>query len=385
MVVSSRLVSKPGSQANSPARYPNLYNEGDKFTVWANNYTRVLQSAQLFLHGYLGTNASLGTVVSVTGKGFPSHLGDTLAPSDMCPSFKDDSDAQQAAFVATWLPAFKKRLARYIQGSLNLDDSMYQGFPYLCGFESQIRGRLSPFCDTFTEAELAAYEYTQDLRYYYGVGPAASVASKMMVPFLHALVDRFVKGPGEVGKGFNGEQFDVPKLLMSFLNDGQLVELAVASGVFDGVGDLPTDRIDQDRLWRSSNISPMRGTIAFERLNCIVSGTNGTSAATTTTARRTCRPRHTSTPTTPAQQGSRNETFIRIRLNKAVYPLPSCQDGPGKSCSVRKYSSYLADKLAKMGSFADICNATQPGTPTTVLGASFFTNLAQDYLQPLKP
>lgn len=302
----------------------------------------------------------------------------------MCPSFTDNSDAQQAAFVATWLPAFKKRLARYIQGSLELDDSMYGGFPYLCGFESQIRGHLSPFCDTFTEAELAAYEYTQDLRYYYGVGPAANVASKMMVPFLHALVDRFVKGPGETGKGFHGEPFDVPKLLLSFLNDGQLVELAVASGAFDGVGDLPTDHIAQDRLWRSSNISPMRGTIAFERLNCIVSGTNSTSTATTTTLRRTCRPRRTSTPAI-SRQGSRNETFIRIRLNEAVYPLPSCQDGPGKSCSVRKYSSYLSDKLVKNGKFADICNATQAGTPTKVLGASFFTNLAQDHLKPLKP
>ncbi|KAH7251306.1 histidine phosphatase superfamily [Fusarium tricinctum] len=336
-------------------RYPDLYNEGEDFVVWANNYTRVLQTAQLFLHGFLGTNSTLGTVVSVTGKGMPAHLGDTLAPSDMCPTFVDDSGKQTDAWRARWLPAYIERLSKYVKGDLDLEDSQWNDFPYICGFESQITGRLSPFCETFTQKELDQYEYQQDLRYYYGVGPGAKVASKMMVPFLESLVQRFIVGPEATGTDFDGKPFKLPKLLMSFLNDGQLNQLAAATGVFDKEKPLPLDRIPKDRLWRSSNISPMRGTIAFERLNC------------------------------GAKKGQSSKQFVRILINDIVFPVPSCKDGPGKSCSLPKYHKFLKERLGKDGNFAKLCNATDPATPSKVLGASFFTNLAQSHLKPVKP
>lgn len=341
-------------RSTDTCRYPDLYNEGENFVVWANNYTRVIQTAQLFLHGFLGTNSSLGTVVSVTGKGMPAHLGDTLAPSDMCPTFVDDSSKQTEAWRSKWLPAFKKRLSQFIEGDLDLEDGQWNDFPYICGFESQITGRLSPFCNTFNQQELEQYEYQQDLRYYYGVGPATKVASKMMVPFLDALVDRFVAGPDSTGKDFDGRNFKIPKILMSFLNDGQLNELAVATGVYDNQKKLPTDRIAKDRLWRNSDISPMRGTIAFERLTC------GTTKG-------------------------RSAKYMRILVNDVVYPVPSCKDGPGRSCALSKYSKITKDRLRKNGNFAKLCNATDPATPSKVLGASFFTNLAQPHLKPVKP
>lgn len=350
--------------------------------MWANNYTRVIQTAQMFVRGYLGTNASvLGDVISVTGRGVPAHLGDTLAPSDMCPTFRDDSSAQTAAWRSVWLPPFIERLSQYIEGDLVLDDSMWNDFPYICGFESQITGSLSPFCDTFTQEELEQYEYHQDLRYYYGVGPGASVASKMMTPFLNALVERFVAGPEAEGTKADGSPFKLPKLLMSFLNDGQLNQLAAAIGVFDNQQPLPVDHIAEDRLWRSSRISPMRGTIALERLNCLVTGSNETQPTTT----RACVPRPTASGNVRRFDAARNETFVRIRVNEAVYPVPSCQSGPGKSCPLADYAKYVSDKLEANGDFVEICNATDPATPSKVLGASFFTDLAQSHLQSVKP
>lgn len=368
-----------------------MYQEGDDFYVWANNYTRVLQTAQSFVRGYLGPNSTLlGKVVSVTARGMPAHLGDTLAPSDMCPTFKDDSSVQTAAWRSIWLSPFIERLSHYIDGDLQLDDAKWNDFPYICGFESQITGRLSPFCDTFTQEELEQYEYHQDLRYYYGVGPGADVSRQMMVPFLNALIQRFVNGPEAEGVAVGGGSFKLPKLLMNFLNDGQLNQLAAAIGVFDNQTPLPTDRIAADRLWRSSRISPMRGTIAFERLNCRVSaGGNSTTPPTTTaTTSRACKPRPTAGAgaTLARRQNSttKNETFVRIRINEAVYPVPSCQDGPGKSCSVAKYAKYVSEKLEAIGSFAELCNATDPATPKKVLGASFLTNLDQDHLRVLE-
>lgn len=68
--------------------YPQLYSEGDDFYVWANNYTRVIQTAKFFVQGFLGfTAAQSGTVVSVTSKGFDGAIGNSLAPSDQCPNF----------------------------------------------------------------------------------------------------------------------------------------------------------------------------------------------------------------------------------------------------------------------------------------------------------
>ncbi|KAG6010182.1 hypothetical protein E4U21_007659 [Claviceps maximensis] len=363
-------------------RYPKLYREGRDFYVWANNYTRVLQSAQAFVRGYMGANTSLhGHIVSVTSRGMPAHLGDTLAPSDMCPSFSDESDHQQDVWRSQWLSDFIKRQSEFISGSLELQDSQWADFPYICGFESQITGFLSPFCNTFTDTELAQYEYLQDIRYYYGVGPAANVSSKMMVPFLTAMMGMFQHGPGIRGRNIVGGRTDfrVPDLLTSFLNDGQLNQLVVASGIFDQEPQLPLDHMRNDRLWRSSHISPMRGTIAFERIHCTNQVRAPEAVDSTSVSKREDQSAGGSAVTRPG-----NESFVRILLNDAVYPVPGCQDGPGRSCPVEEYIAYLSRKLEKNGHFADICNATDVATPKMILGASFFTNLAQKHVQVLK-
>ncbi|KAG5987384.1 hypothetical protein E4U43_005088 [Claviceps pusilla] len=380
-------LSRPDVQIGhlSPTGYKELHDlgftlrarEGQDFYVWANNYTRVLQSAQAFVRGYIGTNSSLhGHIVSVTSRGSPAHLGDTLAPSDMCPSFRDESDHQQNVWRSQWLPGFVKRQAEFISGSLDLDDSQWADFPYICGFESQITGFLSPFCNTFTDTELAQYEYLQDLRYYYGVGPAANVSSKMMVPFLRSVMDILQRGPGIRGRNVvEGTDFPVPDLLTSFLNDGQLNQLVVASGIFDEEPQLPIEHMRKDRLWRSSRISPMRGTIAFERLRCTIKVQTPEAVGTS---------QHEVSSSAFAEPRHRNESFVRILLNDAVYPVPSCQNGPGRSCPLDGYIAILSRKLEQNGNFADICNVTDPAAPKVVLGASFFTNLAQTHLQILQ-
>ncbi|TDZ14109.1 Acid phosphatase PHO12 [Colletotrichum orbiculare MAFF 240422] len=216
-------------------RYPDLYQEGDEFMVWANNYSRVIQTAKLFVQGYLGTNATvLGDIVSVTSRGFPGGIGDSLAPSDMCPAFEDTEGGDHVSeWNSIYIPPILERLQSLIQGNLTLVPNDVSQISYLCGYESQITGRLSPWCDIFTDDEFLQYEYFQDLRYYYGVGPGTDVPSKMMTPYLGSLMDLFGEGPSVTGKRADGSSFQLPKLIMSFLNDGQLNQLVTASGVFD--------------------------------------------------------------------------------------------------------------------------------------------------------
>ncbi|KAB5550958.1 histidine acid phosphatase, partial [Coniochaeta sp. 2T2.1] len=369
-------------------RYPTLYNEGDPFVVWSNNYTRVLQTAQTFVRGYLGQQSAstLGSVVAVTSKGFPANIGDTLAPSDMCPLFSDDEGATYTKkWNAIWVPPVQKRLQALISGNLTLTEGDVTQIPYLCGFESQITGRLSPWCDVFTDEELRQYEYFNDLRYYYGVGPGTKLQQTMMTPYLDALVKLMVKGPGIKGKSSDGvSEFAVPNLLMSFLNDGQLTELLSASGIFDEQASLDPEGMDPDRLWRGSRFVTMRGTLAFERLTCSASSSTPPSTTTTTPPASTktgCKPR----PTPTGAPGSESGTFVRLRLNDAVYKLPGCSGGPGQSCPMGEYANYVAKKLARQGGFIENCNVTVAGAPTKVKGASFFTDLSSPWLGIVKP
>ena len=301
-------------------------------------------------------------------------------------------------------------------------------FPYLCGFESQITGILSPFCSIFTDDELKNYQYRQDLRYYYGAGPGTDLNSKMMLPFLSGVVDLIAKGPGQNGTAADGSSFAVPKLLTAFANDGQMTSLVANLGVFDDQTTLSATAIPA--IWRyvSSRFISMRGTVAFERYTCAAAktsttastlvavptkacnrdncfrqmlqseekvkefcGTYTTAVVTATTALPTfvtacagspsrvssaCSCIATATPTpTPT-------VFVRILLNDAVYPLPGCQDGPGKTCAMGDYKKYVNKKLADAGDLKAKCNATLNGA---MGGARFFTDLRGAYLAVVKP
>lgn len=277
-----------------------------------------------------------------------------------------------------YIPPIQERLEALIEGNFTFESTDISQMPYLCGFESQITGRLSPWCNIFTDYELQQYEYAQDIRYWYGLGPGTDLEQTMMMPYLNALVGLLQDGPGINGTAANGSTFTLPKLLMTFLNDGQLVELVTASGVFDNETALSGSEITEDRLFIASHFVSMRGTIAFERLNCLVDGGSSNSTSNSSTGPQ-LKSRFTNSTS------SANATYVRIKLNDAVYPVPSCQDGPGKSCLLSDYAEYISDKYAAEGNWAENCNVTTPGAPTVVQGASFYTDLTSPFLQELPP
>jgi acid phosphatase len=265
-----------------------------------------------------------------------------------------------------YLPPITDRLNALLNGNLNFTTTDVSIFPYLCGFESQITGTLSPWCSIFTNTELRQYEYAQDLRYYYGIGDGVDLPSKMMLPFLNSLVGLLSDGPGQTGKAANGSGFAVPDLITAFLNDGQITELVAATGVMSDQSPLSGSRIPSAWKYIASRFVSMRGTVAFERLECQV-----------------------------PNEGLRNvdvknETYIRILLNDAVYPLPSCKDGPGESCALSEYQGITSKKLAAAGNLRTWCNVTSAvlsanGNGTSGKGASFFTDLGGDWLASVSP
>jgi acid phosphatase len=94
----------------------------------------------------------------------------------------------------------------------------------------------------------------------------------------------------------------------------------------------------------------MRGTIGFERLNC---GSKG--------------------------------LFMRIKLNDAVYEVPKCKGGPGKSCELSKYQGLVAKKSAAFGDFEKACNITNSVVPVGQDKTTFLTNLGLPFEYMVKP
>ncbi|KAI7970223.1 hypothetical protein EIK77_008450 [Talaromyces pinophilus] len=373
------------------ARYPDFYEDGNQFYVWANQYaspinkSRVVQTAKAFMQGYLGEFAdAYGTIVSVNSTGSVNAIGNSLGPSDACPafasgaggsSFSNDTDCMFSFYgftgydtydilvEALWTPKVMKRINALVDG-VDFTESDILQMPYLCGFESQITGRLSPWCDVFTDEELEYYEYSQDLHYYYGIGPGSTTPTNLLfLPFLNRLMQLLQAGPDQQGKGVNGSTFDIPKLIMAFLNDNQIAELTAGMGIFDsGAQDrLPIDKIAKDRIYNVANFITMRGTVAFEVLNC------------------------TSTSSSHGKKTTSYADYIRILLNDAVYTLPQCKDGPGGSCLLSEYASFISKRNAAAGNFNDYCNVTTAGHPAIVGGASFFSDLTLDFLQFVAP
>ena len=332
-------------------RYPAFYTDNQPYILWSNEYAaapRVIDSARLFARGYIGPNATTAGSVYVLNSTDPRAIANSLAASDDCPTYNDDSGGSNATTWANiYLPPIAKRLNGLITGSLNLTTDDVVQFPYLCGFETQITGTTSPWCSVFNETELQAYEYAQDIRYYYGSGPGAEKNGTLMLPFLTALVQQLIDGPNTTYTSSDGTSFTPPPLIATFTNDGQINQMASEIGVFDDQAPLPPTYIPAGQKYIASNYVTMRGTIGFERLTCS------------------------------------DQHYVRILLNDVVYPVVNCTSGPGQSCPLQQYAQIIAQKQQAAGDFVTICNInnTAPGTAKT----TFFTDLALPFEYVVKP
>ncbi|KAK5116667.1 hypothetical protein LTR62_007341 [Meristemomyces frigidus] len=338
-------------------QYPDFYTDNTPFVLWANRYQqsvfRVVDSARLFARGYLGPNATTAGSVYVLNNTDPRSIANSLAASDLCANYNDDSGGANAT---TWqniyTPPIVERINKLFTGNLNFTVSDILTFPYLCGFETQITGRTSPWCATFTEREFLDYEYAQDIRYWYGTGLGTQLEKNLMLPFLTQLVQRFVDGPNTTYPPItgNGTMFHPNPLIATFSNDGQVNQLVAATGIFDHQPQLPATHAPEDRTFRSSHFVPMRGTVTFERLNCDCG------------------------------------LFMRIKLDDEVYPVAACQSGPGSSCPLEDYQALVAEKSQAAGEFEVECGiANSSVVPIGQDKNTFLTQLGLPWEYVVKP
>ncbi|OAL24112.1 hypothetical protein AYO20_10724 [Fonsecaea nubica] len=356
-------------------RYPDLYADNSKpFILWANAFfptsPRVIDSAKLFARGFLGPNATTLGTVYVLNNTDPRGLANSLGVSDLCPAYNDTMGGSSASkWANTYLPPIVERVNNLTKpkGAVNFNTTDVAMFPLLCGFESEMSGQRSPWCDVFNEQEMQAYEYSQDLRFYYGHGPGSFKNSTFMLPFLSALVSRFTDGPKKTYTSTDGTTFTPPALIVTFTNDAQINQLVSQIGVFDDQEALPSDNIPKNQRYISSRYVTMRGTVGFERLTCTAASEKNNQSAS---------------------------QFLRVILNDVVYPVVGCDSGPGSSCPLAQYADLVAQKQTQAGTFVDACfGANQTAAKATLAAAgidgtprtTFLTDLAVPFAFKVKP
>ena len=100
---------------------------------------------------------------------------------------------------------------------------------------------------------------------------------------------------------------------------------------------MPTDSINFDRAWRTSEILPFLANIGLERLSCNASATGNAS----------------------------NADFVRALVNAAQIPLPGCTDGPDDSCPLSDFVSFVHEREELYGDFVGACGGAGNATNAT--------------------
>lgn len=124
-----------------------------------------------------------------------------------------------------------------------------------------------------------------------------------MLPVIQGVVDLLQAGPNATFINLDGEESQVGPLTVAFTHDNQINQMVSRLGIFDRQPPLQPDAMNSSRIYVSSRNNPMRGTVAFERLNC---------------------------PARPTK------LWLRLKLNDAVYRTLPLSPVPSHPCPETK-------------------------------------------------
>lgn len=206
----------------------------------------------------------------------------------------------------------------------------------LCGYETVIRG-YSPFCslNLFSQDEWLGYEYASDLKYFHNTGYGRDLSSTLGFPWVNAsfeALDKSEPGPG-TGPGSKQEKKQEKELYISFTHREVPPMVLTALGLFNNSaytgannvnGTMPLDKINYNRVWRSSEILPFLTNIAIEKMECDSFGFD-------------------------------HGVYYRVLNNGSPAPLVDCRDGPGGSCSRKGFSEFLGVRREGILGYNEAC------------------------------
>lgn len=259
-----------------------------------------------------------------------------LLPHKACSKFsKSPGTKQQRKFLKVYGKGVSHRLSPFTPDDYNLDPEDVLALQSICGYESAITGKRSPICAVFSDAEWLSYEYAWDMKYAHMVGPLNPLSNYLGFPWLLSqskLFDEIDKNPDANHNETTGWPTD-QRLFFSFTHREVPPFIATALGIFnssshEGYDEFPTTHVNHVRAWKMSDLIPFLGHVGMEKMTCVRPGNDGK---------------------------EEKQEFVRFIANTAPQPLPMCQDGPGASCSFKKFKKIIESGAEKYGDFDGVC------------------------------
>ena len=141
---------------------------------------------------------------------------------------------------------------------------------------------------------------------------------------------------------------------------------------------------NDDHTFRSSYLVAFRGYVAIERLSCDhepatqvkhVAGQVTLSPGESASAKKYIRIKVSSAPACFRLPPFSAPPLSRIpsayardkQINDAVTPVPWCDSGPGGSCPLSSFATYVEKRGATIGDFKTVCGLTSTSNATSEL------------------
>lgn len=246
---------------------------------------------------------------------------DSLTPYKGCPKYSSSFGSDQSAEYKDVYT--KPIIARFhdLAPGFNFTADDIVGMQELCGYETVIRGS-SPFCslDVFSQDDWLAFEYMNDIQYFYNTGYGNEISGVLGFPWFNASTSLLLADEAD------------QDLYVSFTHRELPPTVIVAMGLFNNSAytgannineTMPLKTLNYGRRWKSSRILPFLTNIAIEKMACDSYGYDA-------------------------------GDYVRILVNQDVQQL-SCSNGPGESCSKSAFQGFVEERGSMFGGYTEEC------------------------------
>lgn len=309
-------------------RYQQLARFVDPF-VRSSGQERVVESAVNWTSGFYSAKHERGhstepSVIIPEANGVNNTLNHVL-----CTAFENGTDSNignnaQNIWNNIWVPPIQARLNADLPGAnLSLAQTIY--VMDLCPFETVAdpNGKLSPFCNLFSESEWHQYDYYQTLGKYYGYGPGNPLGPTQGVGFTNELIARLTGRPVVDHTSTNSTLDSNPatfpvggsaQLFADFSHDNDMTGIFSAMGLYNASTNSPpplsntsVETAQQAGGYAASWTVPFAARAYVEKLRCFRS----------------------------------REEYVRVIVNDRVQPLKQCGGDELGRCTLSRFVESL--------------------------------------------
>ncbi|PKI84633.1 hypothetical protein MVES1_001878 [Malassezia vespertilionis] len=321
-----------------------------KPVIRTTSQSRMLDSARYWTLGFFGWDAPEKMHLEVLTE--DSSQNNTLAP--VCNEVYYDDSVND--WIDTYSPPIAKRLNSMLTGFKISDEDIYNVMT-LCGYETVSQG-YSDFCNIFTKEEWEQHEYTIDLQFQTGSMFLNPIAKAKGVGWVTEFLDRVTNSKFDGPQSLQNSTLDSnptyfplkQPLYADFSHDTVISNILTAFNFTQFADDLDFTKINKNRRYRTSRVTPFGALIAFEILECD------------------------------------NDQYLRVKVNEAVVPMnqdQGCEKRDDGLCKLDSFVKHQKEHAFKDSHFETACMGKN-GTDYIVTGPVKTGTLSKSQIKAVK-